>query len=114
MAKQRIAYIDAMRGFTMILVVFAHVCHFCLGDSRMGYNSIFILFRLPCFFMLSGWLFAKYDFRHTGTVLYVSSEANYRGTVPIVRPRFIGLCFDFQKVPSVPVDPTDIPVNQVI
>ena len=57
MAKQRIAYIDAMRGFTMILVIFAHVCHFCLGDSRMGYNAIFILFRLPCFFMLSGWLF---------------------------------------------------------
>ena len=57
MAKQRIEYIDAMRGFTMILVVFAHVCHFCFGDSRMGYNAIFILFRLPCFFMLSGWLF---------------------------------------------------------
>ena len=84
MAKQRIAYIDAMRGFTMILVIFAHVCHFCLGDSRMGYNAIFILFRLPCFFMLSGWLFAKYDFRHTGTVPAVSSEANYRGTVPCV------------------------------
>ena len=57
MEKQRIAYIDAMRGFTMVLVVFAHVCHFCLGDSRMGYNAVFILFRLPCFFMLSGWLF---------------------------------------------------------
>ena len=57
MGKQRIEYIDAMRGFTMILVVFAHVCHFCLGDSRMGYNAILILFRLPCFFMLSGWLF---------------------------------------------------------
>ena len=57
MSKQRIAYIDAMRGFTMILVIFAHVCHFCLGDSRLGYNAIFILFRLPCFFMLSGWLF---------------------------------------------------------
>ena len=57
MGKQRIGYIDAMRGFTMILVVFAHVCHFCLGDSKMGYNAIFILFRLPCFFMLSGWLF---------------------------------------------------------
>ena len=26
----------------------------------------------------------------------------------------IGLCFDFQKVPSVSVDPTDIPVDQVI
>ena len=57
MAKQRIEYIDTMRGFTMILVVFAHVCHFCLGDSRMGYNAVFILFRLPCFFMISGWLF---------------------------------------------------------
>ena len=57
MGKQRIGYIDAMRGFTMILVVFAHVCHFCLGNDRMGYNAIFILFRLPCFFMLSGWLF---------------------------------------------------------
>lgn len=41
----------------MILVVFAHVCHFCFGDSRMGYNAVFILFRLPCFFMISGWLF---------------------------------------------------------
>ena len=41
----------------MILVVFAHVCHFCLGDSKMGYNAVFILFRLPCFFMISGWLF---------------------------------------------------------
>ena len=49
-----------------------------------------------------------------GTVPSVSSEANYRGTVPSVRPRLIGLCFDFQKVPSVPVDPTDIPVDQVI
>ena len=57
MASRRIEYIDAMRGFTMILVVFAQVCHFCLGDSRMGYNAVFILFRLPCFFMISGWLF---------------------------------------------------------
>lgn len=57
MATRRIEYIDAMRGFTMILVVFAHICHFCLDDSKMGFNSVFILFRLPCFFMLSGWLF---------------------------------------------------------
>ena len=63
MAKQRIEYIDAMRGFTMILVVFAHICHFCLGDSRMGYNAVFILFRLPCFFMISGWLFESVSMR---------------------------------------------------
>ena len=57
MATQRIEYIDAMRGFTMILVVYSHICHFCLGDSLLGFNGTFFLFRLPCFFMLSGWLF---------------------------------------------------------
>ena len=57
MAKQRIEYIDAMRGFTMILVVYSHICHFCLGDSLLGFNVVFFLFRLPCFFFISGWLF---------------------------------------------------------
>ena len=57
MATKRIEYIDAMRGFTMILVVFSHICHFCLGDSTMGFNVVFFLFRLPCFFFVSGWLF---------------------------------------------------------
>ena len=52
--------------------------------------------------------------RTMGTVPSVSSAANYGGTVPGVRPRLLGLCFDFQKLPSVPVDPTDIPVDQVI
>ena len=52
--------------------------------------------------------------RTMGTVPSVSSAANYRGTVPSVRPCLLGLCFDFQKVPSVPVDPTDISVDQVI
>lgn len=57
MVKQRIEYIDAMRGLTMILVVYSHICHFCLGDSLLGFNGTFFLFRLPCFFFISGWLF---------------------------------------------------------
>jgi 5-formyltetrahydrofolate cyclo-ligase len=36
------------------------------------------------------------------------------GTVPSVPPKLIGLCFDFQKVPEVPVDANDIPVDMVI
>ena len=59
MAKQRIAYIDAMRGFTMILVVYSHICNYCLGDKGMGFNDVFFLFRLPCFFFISGWLFER-------------------------------------------------------
>lgn len=84
MGKQRIGYIDAMRGFTMILVVFAHVCHFCLGDSKMGYNAIFILFRLPCFFMLSGWLFEPAS-RHS-----FMTVARHKAMVQLV-PTFIFL-----------------------
>lgn len=41
----------------MILVVYSHICHFCLGDSLLGFNRIFFLFRQPCFFFISGWLF---------------------------------------------------------
>ena len=63
MDKQRIGYIDAMRGFTMILVVYSHVCSFCLGDSSIGYNNVFFLFRLPCFFFVSGWLFEQVAMR---------------------------------------------------
>ena len=84
MGKQRIEYIDAMRGFTMILVVFAHVCYFCFGDSRMGYNAIFILFRLPCFFMLSGWLFEPVSSNSFKTV------AKHKAMVQLV-PTFIFL-----------------------
>ena len=57
MAKKRIEYIDAMRGSTMILVVYSHICNYCLGDKWMGWNDVFFLFRLPCFFFISGWLF---------------------------------------------------------
>ena len=57
MGKQRIEYIDAMRGFTMILVVYSHICNYCLGDKWMGWNDVFFLFRMPCFFFISGWLF---------------------------------------------------------
>ena len=61
--KGRIEYIDAMRGFTMILVVYSHICHFCLGDSLLGFNATLHLFRLPCFFLISGWLFEPVSLR---------------------------------------------------
>ena len=79
--SKRIGYIDAMRGFTMILVVYSHVCGFCLGDRQMALNDVLFLFRLPCFFFISGWLFAG---TFTGTVPRASSEADYTGTVPHV------------------------------
>jgi fucose 4-O-acetylase-like acetyltransferase len=43
----------------MILVVYSHICGMCLGDKWMGWNDVFFLFRLPCFFFISGWLFEQ-------------------------------------------------------
>ena len=83
--SKRIGYIDAMRGFTMILVVYSHVCNFCLGDRSMAFNDVLFLFRLPCFFFISGWLFQGTWGRITqGTVPRVNSVAGNTGTVPHV------------------------------
>ncbi len=60
---KRIEYIDAMRGFTMILVVFSHILLFSYnynGDA-FSYNDIFVKFRMPLFFFISGWVLYKAD-----------------------------------------------------
>lgn len=53
---KRIEYIDALRGFTMILVVFSHVewASFEIKDSFI--NELFISFRMPLFFFISGFI----------------------------------------------------------
>lgn len=56
--KKRIEWIDAMRGFTMILVVFNHIEHFGYG-FRSGFGDLrlfFGLFRMPLFFFVSGFI----------------------------------------------------------
>lgn len=59
MTKERIQYIDAMRGLTMILVIYSHICIFCFKEYFIAFNDILFLLRMPCFFFISGWLFYK-------------------------------------------------------
>lgn len=77
-----------MRGFTMILVVYSHICGMCLGDKWMGWNDIFFLFRLPCFFFISGWLFEKND--HDWNCATIRNIVKNKFMVQIV-PTFIFL-----------------------
>ena len=59
---KRLEYIDAMRGITMIMVVFSHVITWCYGElesSINSFNSFFILFRMPLFFFVSGFVLYK-------------------------------------------------------
>lgn len=56
---KRIEYIDALRGFTMILVVMRHVYVFGYKQfyfSINSYNEFFALFRMPLFFFISGFI----------------------------------------------------------
>lgn len=59
--KQRMEWLDAMRGFTMILVVAYHVAQFGFGESEKISASLpfLVLFRMPLFFFVSGFLAYK-------------------------------------------------------
>lgn len=56
---KRIEYIDALRGFTMILVIYYHIASYSLGNEEMGFNDVIEKFRMPTFFFISGWVFYK-------------------------------------------------------
>lgn len=58
---KRMEWLDAMRGFTMILVVAYHVAHIGMGqDEKISASLPFlVLFRMPLFFFVSGFLAYK-------------------------------------------------------
>jgi len=63
---KRIEYIDALRGFTMTLVVTGHIFSDCfmqdyLRGNILSYYHFFGIFRLPLFFFISGFVFYKAD-----------------------------------------------------
>ena len=62
--KTRIEWLDAMRGFTMILVVMFHVStqSFCQLDNSSSSTPFLLLFRMPLFFFVSGFLVYKPTF----------------------------------------------------
>lgn len=59
--KGRLSYLDALRGFTMLLVVWHHVANYSFGlkieDSFL--MELFISFRMPMFFFISGYIAYK-------------------------------------------------------
>lgn len=73
--KPRLEWLDALRGFTMILVVAYHVAIMGFGESWKHSSSIpfLMLFRMPLFFFVSGFLAYKvsqiWNVRNLGTLV---------------------------------------------
>jgi surface polysaccharide O-acyltransferase-like enzyme len=59
--KPRLEWLDALRGFTMIMVVAYHVCQqgFLLSPKLSSSMPFLVLFRMPLFFFVSGFLAYK-------------------------------------------------------
>ena len=59
--KPRLEWLDALRGFTMILVVAYHVCQqgFMMPVKVSSSMPFLVLFRMPLFFFVSGFLAYK-------------------------------------------------------
>ena len=58
---KRVSYIDALRGFTMFLVVFGHVLSksFSIESYSTFLSSVLLTFRMPMFFFISGYIAYK-------------------------------------------------------
>ena len=65
--KEHLAWLDAMRGFTMMLVVAYHVAQFGFGENEKTSAALpfLVLFRMPLFFFVSGFLAYKKDYLWT-------------------------------------------------
>lgn len=65
--NNRIQYIDALRGFTMLLVVYGHICTKLvagIGESSTV-TQIIALFRMPLFFFISGFFVYSVSYNWT-------------------------------------------------
>lgn len=62
-SKKRLKYLDAMRAFTMFLVVMQHVDTSVLPGFYLPIHKILILVRMPMFFFISGYIgYKAYDY----------------------------------------------------
>lgn len=94
MNKKRIEYIDALRGFTMILVVFSHVELFTFNiDPPLFINEVFISFRMPLFFFISGFIGYKACVEWTGKTWWAMSRKKLM--VQLIPTFFFGLIFAY-------------------
>ena len=89
---KRVEYIDALRGFTMILVVFSHINIFSLDITNSFVNSIFVSFFMPLFFFISGFVGFKLMVWDKNTYLAMTKNKFLHQLVPTLILGIIYTC----------------------
>lgn len=104
--KERIQYIDAMRGFTMLLVVFAHIETFSFDYASTGkitfLGEMFQLFRMPLFFFVSG--FIAYKAQVDWNIRYCKDLIKKKFRVQFISTAIIGLAYTYLILNKGPLD----------
>ncbi len=91
-------WLDAMRGFTMLLVVAYHVAQMSFGINEKQSASLpfLVLFRMPLFFFVSGFLAYKASFLWTwGNALQLTWKKVKVQVIPTVV--FLCVCLILRK-----------------
>lgn len=105
MENKRLEYVDAMRGFTMMLVVIWHVCFFSYHEGAytiITFNSAILKFMIPLFFFISG--FVSYKSTRIWN-LNTSKEFFYKKFMHLIIPTVVflviyDLLFGYQIINS--------------
>lgn len=75
---KRIAYIDSIKGFAILLVVMGHTFHDFKGIN-MAFIDFIYAFHMPLFFIISGYLGYKkyYDINQSLFYYKIHLQVNY-------------------------------------
>lgn len=72
--KERIVYIDQLKGLAIMLVVMGHINAFCLGEDNVILQAIIASLDMPLFFFLSGMFMKREPFSRIETVDFIKRK----------------------------------------
>lgn len=96
--RERIDWVDSMRGFTMVLVVFAHAMWpFGISGEKTLVGTWLMTFRMPLFFFVSGFFsykaLSRWTFIGFKSIIKRKIQAQIIGTLVFLS--LFQFCFDF-------------------
>jgi fucose 4-O-acetylase-like acetyltransferase len=91
--KVRIEYLDALRGFVMLLVVLGHVPMYCYHHlSGISFSAIPSTFHLALFFFISGWFVNSKAVRNADATLRLRYDNDtFNGLWKVLKGKFVQL-----------------------